>query len=133
MLRRLENLRKQVHIGRANESDGVTYTPYGLSQRLDEDTRAQLVRNYQDGIPTTQLTKAYGLSKASVLKLLGEAGVTMRCQGLDEGQTAEAVRLYRSGLSLVRVGERVGFGPTSVANALRSVGVRLRGRHDWRA
>lgn len=133
LLRLLENLGKQVHNARANEGADVTYTPYRLSQRLDQATCAQLVHNYQDGIPTTQLTQMYGLSKASVLKLLQEAGVSMRCQGLDEEQTAEAMRLYASGLSLVRVGERIGFGPTSVANTLRGAGVRLRGRHDWRS
>ena len=52
--------------------------------------------NYQDGIPTTELTKIYGLSKASVLAVLGEAGVHMRRQGLNEEQTAEAVRLLGS-------------------------------------
>ncbi len=68
-----------------------------------------------------------------MLKLLREAGVTMRRQGLDNEQTAEAVRRYASGLSLVRVvGERVSFGPTSVANSLRGAGNRPRGRHDWR-
>lgn len=112
--------------------DDVTYTPYRLGQRLDPQIRQQLARDYEAGIPTTELTQIYRLSKPSVLKLLQAAGVSMRRQGLDQEQTAEAVRLYRSGLSLVRVGERIGFGPTSVANALRAAGVRLRGRHDWR-
>ncbi len=132
MLRILEKVGKQAHMVPVEHRGPVVYVPYRLNQRLDQATRTQLVRNYQDGIPTTRLTQMYGLSKASVLKLLREAGVTMRCQGLDEEQTAEAVRLYVSGLSLVRVGERVGFGPTSVAKALRCAGVSLRGRHDWR-
>jgi len=118
-----------VPVGRA---DDLTYTPYRLEQRLDGGIRAQLVRDYEAGIPITELTENYRLSKASVLRLLRDAGVSMRRQGLDPEQTAEAVRLYGSGLSLVRVGERLGFGPTSVANALRAAGITLRGRHDWR-
>ena len=118
---------------RIEHIDEPTYTPYRLKQRLDDDTRDQLVRNYQDGIPTTELTGIYQLSKASVLDVLHQAGVRMRRQGLDEEQTAEAVRLYHSGLSLARVGEIVGFWPASVASALRDAGVSLRGRHDWRS
>ena len=132
LLRRLEEVRKQPQIMRIEHLDEPTYTPYRLQQRLDDGTRAQLVRNYQDGIPTTELTKIYRLSKASVLALLRDAGISMRRQGLDQEQTAEAIRLYHLGLSLVRVGEQVGFGPTSVANALRAAGLRLRDRHDWR-
>lgn len=111
------------------EGDGaVTYTPYRLEHRLDASTVTQLVHHYDAGTPTTQLTVAYRLSKASVLQLLQEAGVQMRRQGLDDDQTTEAFRLYASGLSLVRFGEQLGFGPTSVASALRAAGVRLPGR-----
>lgn len=133
MLRRFEKLPRQGQAGQSDRVDTAVYRPYRLCHRFGEDTGAQLVRDYMDGIPTTQLIKIYGLSKASVLKLLQEADVTMRRQGLDDLQTAEAVRLYCSGLSLVRVGETIGFGPSSVANALRAAGVPLRGRHDWRS
>jgi hypothetical protein len=107
------------------------FTPYRLSQRLDRPTCAQLVRNYQDGNATTQLTQMYGVSKASVLNLLREAGVPLRCPGLDDDQTGEAIRLYASGFSLTRVGERIGFGPTSVTNAL--VRRRRRAARAWLA
>ena len=128
----MEKALKLGHNGRTERRDEATYQPYRLNQRLDEATRAELVRSYKDGTPTTELTRTDGLSKAGVLQLLQQAGVYMRRQGLDDKQTAEAVRLYRSGLSLVRVGEQVGFGPTSVAHALRAAGVELRGRHEWR-
>ncbi len=133
LLRRFEKLPKQGDIGRIAARTEVPYSPHRLLQRLDAETRAHLVRDYESGTPTTELTKIYSLSKASVLLLLQEAGVNMRRQGLNEEQTAEAVRLYGSGLSLVRVGERLGFGPSSVAAALRAAGITLRGRHDWLA
>ena len=51
---------------------------FKLDQRLDASVPAQVVADYEAGIPTTQLTVRYGLSKASVLRLLHEAGVHMR-------------------------------------------------------
>jgi len=119
LLGRLQRVRDQVRSLHSVQRDDSAYTPYRLLQRLDAATKAGLVRDYEAGTPTTQLTKSYGLSKASVLKLLQDAGVSLRRQGLDDEQTAQAIRLYESGLSLARVGEQVGFGPSSVANALR--------------
>lgn len=109
------------------------FRPWRLAQRLNPATVAQLVADYECGVPTTQLTSRYQLSKAGVLGLLRDAGVPLRRQGLDEQQTTRAIELYASGLSLVQVGDRLGFGPTSIAHALRGAGVSLRGRHDWRA
>lgn len=90
------------------------------------------MRDYENGTSTTELTVTYRLSKASVLKLLQDAGVQMRRQGLNDEQTEEAIRLYALGLSLMRVGEQLGFRQSTVASALRAAGVRIRGRHDWR-
>lgn len=49
-----------------------------VADRLDESIILQMVKDYGDGIPTTQLTSRYGLAKGTVLKLLRERGVTMR-------------------------------------------------------
>lgn len=106
------------------------YRPHQIDRRLDVETKAQLVRDYQAGIPTTALTSKYSLSKATVLQLLRDADVAMRRQGLSEPDASEARRLYETGLSLARVGAELGYAPTSVANALRKAGVQLRGRHE---
>lgn len=37
-----------------------------------------MVADYESGMPTIQLTERYGLCKASVLRLLHEAGTEMR-------------------------------------------------------
>lgn len=47
-----------------------------VADRLGETIIMQLVKDYEDGIPTTRLTPRYGLAKGTVLKLLQEHGVT---------------------------------------------------------
>jgi hypothetical protein len=55
-------------------SDARSRSPrYKLDQRLDASVPAQVVADYAAGMPTTHLTGKYGLSKASVLRLLHEA------------------------------------------------------------
>ena len=49
-----------------------------VADRLDETIITQLVKDYKDGIPTTQLVGRYGLAKGTVLKLLREHGATAR-------------------------------------------------------
>ena len=76
--------------------------------------------------PTTQLTEKYGLSKASVLRLLHEAGAEMRRQPFSDQEVDDAVRLYASGLSVATVGSRLGAHPSKVWRALVARGVALR-------
>ncbi len=59
--------------------------PFKLSQRLTAETIEMIVTRYEAGEPSTSLMKAFNLSKGSVLKVLREAGVTMRNQGLSQG------------------------------------------------
>lgn len=124
----LESLQSVIELTKshARREPEPPFRPYPLDLRLDPVTVASLVADYQDGWQTTDLTGRYGLSKASVLKLPRDEGVTMRRQGLSPEQTEQARRLYESGLSLAAVGDRLGFWPTSVSNALRKSGVELR-------
>lgn len=103
-----------------------------LEQRLAPEVIAQLVAEYEAGTPTTKLTEQFGLSKGAVLKLLHEAGASMRQQALSERELAEARLLYESGLSLVAVGERVSRHHTTVHLALRRAGVAMRPRKGGR-
>lgn len=99
---------------------------YKLDQRLDASVPAQMVADYEAGTPTTQLTGKYGLSKASVLRLLHEAGTEMRRQPFTEQELDEAVRLYASGLSTAAIGAQLEAHPSKVWRALRDQGVALR-------
>ena len=100
---------------------------FKLEQRLDASIPAQIVADYGAGMPTTQLTLKYGLSKASVLRLLHEAGTEMRRrQPFSEQKVDEAIRLYASGLSVAAIGSRLGVHPTTMWRTLRARGVVLR-------
>jgi len=104
-----------------------------LPQRLDPDTVNCLVTDYNAGVPTTQLTKRYGLGKGSVLRLLSDAGTTMRRQPMSDVQVDHAVQLYESGLSLTQVGDQLGIHSSTVWRALRARGVTMRSPNPPRA
>lgn len=91
---------------RTNPDEPPTPAPerYKLDQRLDAETIAQLVADYEAGASSAQLGRDYGMSKTSVLRLLHEAGATIRRQGLTPEQIEQAILLYAAGLSLVQVG-----------------------------
>ena len=101
-----------------------------LDSRVDGELIARLVAEYEAGTPSTQLMGMFGLSKASVLKLLREAGVEIRRQGLDEAGIQAAIQLYRSGLSLKIVGAQLGVDGETVRLVLRKAGVSRRSRSE---
>lgn len=113
--------RRETHIHRTHK----------LDQRLEPEVIAELVAAYESGVPTTQLTKTYGLSKGSVLKLLSEAGVTMRRQGLDESQIREAAGRYSGGASLASVAALYDCSAEHLRQALLAHGVLIRPRAGW--
>lgn len=98
-----------------------------LQQRADRaQVAAQVVADYQAGVSTTQLTTKYGIGKSSVLRILREAGVSMRKPPLAEAQIAEATRLYGAGLSVTAVGAALNLNPSTIWRTLISRGVKIR-------
>ena len=73
-----------------------------------------------------QLTRQYGLGKGGVLKLLQEAGVTLRGQGLSPAQVDRAVQLYAEGLSLVKLSAQLPTSPGTIWLALKERGISMR-------
>lgn len=110
----------------------VVATPrFKLDQRLDAETTARIVADYEAGAPSTQLMADFGLGKGSVLQLLHEAGVRMRGQSLSLADLDAAVAVYDSGLSLQKVGEHFGVSVDAVRNAFLRNGVQMRARRGW--
>ena len=105
--------------------------PHRLDRKVSAETAAQLVADYESGVPSTHLTMIYGLGKGSVLKLLKEAGVQMRNHGLLQENFEEAATLYRNGLSLARVAKRFCCSVDSVRKEFRSHGVQIRPPNGW--
>ena len=75
--------------------------------------------------------KDYGIGKGSVLRLLREAGLTLRNRRLSPADLESAVELYQSGLSLKAVGEQLGFSIDAVRGGLLRAGQQLRARPGW--
>ena len=70
----------------------------------------------------------HDVSKKGVLKLLADAGVSMRRQPLAVEQVNEAAELYQSGLSLAKVSEQMSLPHESIRRALVEAGVQMRRR-----
>lgn len=67
----------------------------------------------------------FQLSKASVLKLLDEAGVTRRRRDVDK-HIEEAARLYAEGWSVARIGKHFGIAGGTIHRHLKQRGVTMR-------
>jgi hypothetical protein len=103
--------------------------PFKLSQRLDDSTVNQLIKEYEDGKSSYELAASYNLNKGSVIRLLREAGVAIRRQSLTTGQIEEAAQLYEAGRSLAKIGEHISANYGTVWRALKKRGVQMRDTH----
>ncbi|WP_294181466.1 hypothetical protein [uncultured Schumannella sp.] len=99
-----------------------------IKRRLGRELIAELVAAYESGVTTIELMQRYDLSKTSVLKLLREAGVTLRRQPMTSNQVEHAQQLYESGNSLATVAEKVQMPTESVRRSLLEHGVQMRPR-----
>jgi len=130
----LERLLKVLDRPRARAKPAEAMAPppprYKLDQRLDAETIAQLVADYEAGASSIQLGREYGMSKTSVLRLLHEAGATIRRQGLTPEQIEQAISLYAGGLSLVQVGAELNADRTTIWLALKASGMTLRSPNE---
>jgi hypothetical protein len=106
--------------------DAVVRVQRQVSLRLSSSDKAAMVEAYGSGIPTTTLCMEYHVSKVTVLKVLGQAGVQMRRQPMAPEMVAEACQLYVEGLSLQQVADRLDAPVGSVRNVLLRAGVTLR-------
>lgn len=97
-----------------------------LGGGLGPETIAQLVADYQAGLPAGALMKRHGIGKGTVLGILHDAGVVRRREVLTDEQLAEASELYQQGWSLVRLGEYFGFHQSAVWSGLKRLGVEMR-------
>ena len=102
------------------------YVVRGLRRRLGARKIKELVRRYEAGEYTTDLSREYGISKAGLLDLLRGEGVSIRKQPMTEGDIDRAVELYESGLTIKQVVEQIGYSNGPIRNALHVRGVRMR-------
>jgi hypothetical protein len=102
---------------------------HSAQKRLGPDVVAQLVADYEAGIPTTELMVSYRIGKGTVLRLLESAGVPRRHQPLTPEQCTEAIQLYQKGWSLARIGRHFGRENTVIRDVLKRAGIPRRDSH----
>ena len=103
--------------------------PFKLSQRLDEATINKIITQYEAGTSSLRLANQFRISKGSVIRVLRDAGVSIRNQSLSEKQIKQATKLYLSGMSLINIGTQLGFDATTVHRQLFRRGVKMRDTH----
>lgn len=97
-----------------------------ISERVDADWRSMLVNEYLGGATVDDLVRRHDLGRASVRRLLKEAGVPMKRAALSKEQRLQAVALYESGLSIREVALTLGRSKTTVQDCLTRSGVKMR-------
>lgn len=125
-LEELTRIFESTHRETKTPGSKVQVLPRDIRRRLGQAKIDDLVARYRSGVPTTQLMKDFDLSKTAVLKLLKEAGITMRRQPLTEEQVREAVMLYGSGLPISKTAECLNASYEATRLALIAFGVRMR-------
>ncbi len=127
----LEELQHLLELARSEQVSVGELQPTvirNIKRRLGRELIAELVAAYESGVTTIELMQRYDLSKTSVLKLLREAGVTLRRQPMTSNQVEHAQQLYESGNSLATVAEKVQMPTESVRRSLLEHGVQMRPR-----
>lgn len=112
-----------------NVQPAVPQHIHKATQRLDPATIKQLVTDYRDGMPTTQLMSRYHLSKGAILRIMDAHSVPRRNTALSPADQATAIQLYQQGWSLARVGAHLKRDAGTIHNVLIRAGVPRRDSH----
>ncbi|MFD3431235.1 helix-turn-helix domain-containing protein, partial [Nocardia fluminea] len=100
--------------------------PRRLDHRFTPDAIAEIAAAYESGSSTNQLCKQYGISKGSLLKILGDHGVQTRFQPMTRAEITHAAALYEAGDSIKTIANKLGKAKGSVWKALTNSGIEMR-------
>ena len=119
-----------------HDSRGVVAKNAAKSQtRLTPERRAELVADYEAGMPVRMIAAKYAVHRGTVPTLVTKDGARLRTSGLSLTGRAHAASLYAEGLTLREVAERLGVDEKTVRNAVveeRGL-IRPRGRRPHEA
>ena len=119
-----------------HDSRGVVVKNPAKSQtRLTPEQRAELVADYEAGMPVRMIAAKYAVHRGTVPTLVTKEGARLRASGLSLTGRARAASLYAEGLTLREVAERLGVDEKTVRNAVveeRGL-IRARGRRPHEA
>jgi hypothetical protein len=99
-----------------------------LRRRLSPRQIEELVARYNAGEDTPALSRAYGISRGGLRKLLLAQGVSFRKQPMTPEDAGRAVRLYERGLTIKEVVTQVGYSFSTIRRMLHANGVAVRER-----
>ncbi|MFC5265879.1 helix-turn-helix domain-containing protein [Kribbella qitaiheensis] len=133
LLEKLQDLAASVALETTPERPvtGATPTPrvQRLDERLDGETVAQIIVEYEAGASSAAIGSMFSLSKKSVVKVLREAGINVRYPRMTESELRRATMLYNDGYSLVEVGRRLGRDHSTIYKAMKRAGMKMRDSH----
>jgi len=99
-----------------------------LRRRQSPQAIEELVARYNAGEDTPALSRAYGISRGGLRKLLLAQGVSFRKQPMTAEDADRAVRLYERGLTIKQVVGQVGYSFSTIRRMLHANGVVVRER-----
>jgi AraC-like DNA-binding protein len=88
----------------------------------------ELAVRYNAGEDTPELSRAFGISRGGLRKLLLAQGVSFRKQPMTRDDAERAIRLYQRGLTINEVVDQVGYSFSTVRRMLHANGVAVRVR-----
>ncbi|HAW89267.1 MAG TPA: hypothetical protein DCX61_01195 [Gemmatimonadetes bacterium] len=95
-------------------------------RKITDTDRAEAIRLFHAGTYVKDIASSLRVTKASVRKILYEAGVAAPPRRMTEAEIKDAARRYENGESLVRLGERFGCSPGTVRSKIVRAGVEMR-------
>lgn len=99
-----------------------------LRRRLSPQQIEEIIVRYNAGEDTPALSRAYGISRGGLRKLLLAEGVSFRKQPMTPEDANRAIQLYERGLTIAEVVDRVGYSFSTVRRMLHARGVVVRER-----
>lgn len=106
----------------------VAKNPTKPQTRLTSEQRAELVADYESGMPVREIAAKYRVHRGTIPSIVVQAGGSVRAPGLTEEVRARAVALYVQGMTLRRVAEELGADDKTVRKAIVDAGAILRPR-----
>ena len=116
--------------GRRDTRGPVAKNPAKSQTRLTPERRAELVADYEAGVPVKAIAAKHRVHRGTIPKIVLGAGVPLRVPGLSDANRSQALALYEAGCTLQEIATRFGVDDKTVRNAVVALGgtVRARGR-----
>lgn len=106
----------------------VAKNPAKSQTRLTPEQRAELVADYEAGMPVKAIAAKYRVPRGTIPTFVSRTGGRLRTSGLDDDGRRSAVALYKTGLTLAEVADRLAVDPKTVRDAVVDAGAHIRPR-----